>query len=190
MLYRTLILASAVMLMVASSQESVAQRVKSFHCSGSGFFSPANIGSERGGTFGLVLGDGSGNSEYMAAGTEFTIDGVPVGSGFNAHVGGNRSWTTGIVSKNGQLVRWPALSNQTHVISSDDGDIFIQYFGHYTLDLTTGQFGADAQFQIIGGTGRFENARGIVHVTVVVTGPPIEPIPFDYDFDGFIVISE
>jgi len=41
--------------------------------------------------------------------------------------------------------------------------------------------------KIIGGTGRFEKARGLVFVDVVVTN---EPIPFDYDFNGFIVLDD
>lgn len=177
-------------LTLAACPDLIAQRVKSLHCSGSGFFEPANIGTAEGGTFGLVLGDASGNSAYVASGTDFTIDGQAVGSGFNAHVGGNDSWTTGIVYKRRTKVRWPTNSNQPHVITSDDGEIHMKYHGNYTLDLTTGQFGAEGNFQIVGGTGRFANARGMVRVDVVVTGPPSEPIPFDYDFNGFIVLDE
>jgi hypothetical protein len=29
-----------------------------------------------------------------------------------------------------------------------------------------------------------------VLVDVLVTGPPAEPIPFNYDFNGFIVIDD
>jgi hypothetical protein len=161
-----------------------------FHCSGSGVFAPANIGNARGGTFGLVLGDGSGISEYMADGGDFTINGQVVGSGFNAHQGGNVSRTSGIVSKNGQQVTWPARSNQLHVITSDEGQIFMKYSdASYTLDLTTGVFGGEGNFQIVGGTGRFEKARGMVWVEVVVTGPPGAAIPFNYDFNGSIVLG-
>jgi hypothetical protein len=189
MIQRLLTITFAVVLSATASQ-AVAQQVRSFHCSGSGFFEPANIGTEKGGTLGLVLGDGSGNSTYIAAGADFTIDGQIVGSGFNAHVGGNHSWTTGIVYNKGTMVRWPANSNQTHVITSDDGEIHMKYHANYTLDLITGRFGGEGNFQIIGGTGRFEKAKGIVLVDVLVTGPPAEPIPFDYDFDGFIVLDE
>jgi hypothetical protein len=87
------------------------------------------------------------------------------------------------------MVRWPANSNQTHVITSDDGEIHMKYHGNYTLDLTTGQFGGEGNFQIIGGTGRFEGARGMVWVEVVVTGPPGAAIPFNYDFNGSIVLG-
>ncbi len=83
---------------------------------------------------------------------------------------------------------WPAKSNMTHVMSSEDGEIHFRYTGAYTLDLLTGMFGARAMFIITGGTDRFAGAHGVVFVDVAVTGPPTEPIPFDYDFNGFIII--
>lgn len=68
----------------------------------------------------------------------------------------------------------------------------MQYAGDYSLDLDTGTFTGDGVFVIVGGTGRFAGASGVVLVHVVVTAPPVnnKPIPFDYEFDGFIVLND
>ena len=176
----------------------------SFHCSGMGVFSPTNIGTARGGNAGIILGDGSGVSRYVAAGDVFTIDGEPVGgTGENAHEGEVLSRTTGILRKGRGEVRWPAESGANHVLSSSEGEIEFKYAGGFVLDLeafAAGEpsFSGEALFVIVGGTGRFADARGIVWVDVQVPFalPGLPPagaaldIPFEYDFNGFIILAE
>ena len=87
-------------------------------------------------------------------------------------------------------------------MSSDAGEIHFQYTGGFTLDLAAllggePSFSADAVFIIVGGTDQFEGARGIVWVDVQVPfalpglpPPNVSPaIPFNYDFNGFIVLK-
>lgn len=128
----------------------------------------------------------------------FTIGGQSVGSGFNLHVGEAVSRTTGILKKGQNIVRWPVKSGDNHVLISEHGEIEFKYVGFFALDLTNGNFTAEALFIIVGGTDRFAGARGIVWIDVAVPFPILElpppdvspDIPFDYDFNGFIILDE
>lgn len=179
-------------------ESAQAQWPHTFHCSGTGIFSPTNIGRPRGGNAGIVIGDGTGASEYTASGTVFTIGGENVGTGANSHQGGNLSFTTGILNRKKTKVRWPAVSNTNHVLTSDQGTIEFKYFGEYNFELNTGQFTADALFFIVKGTGRFEGAQGLVSVDVSVPiqitelpPPGVSPaIPFEYNFKGLIWLDD
>jgi hypothetical protein len=177
---------------------------QSFHCSGTGVFGPTNIGTPRGGNFGAIIGDGSGVTSYEAAGSEFTIGGMPVGgTGFNAHVGEVLATTTEVYKRGQDVVHWPAFSTADHVLTSEEGDIHFQYVGRFELDLAAfagGQpsFSGEALFVIVDGTGRFAGASGVVWVDVQVPlvldalpPPGFSPaLPFDYDFNGFIILKE
>ncbi len=167
-LTRTGLAVLAIVALAALAGPARAAAPQSFHCSGSGLFSPTNIGTAEGGSAGIILGDGSGSSQYTALGDTFTIGGQPVGSGFNLHIGEALSRTTGILNKAANTVRWPTKNGDNHVLMSADGDIEFQYSGGFTLDLNTGIFTADAVFVIVGGTGRFAGASGIVWIDVEV----------------------
>jgi hypothetical protein len=171
-----------------------------FHVSGDGVFNPANIGKPQGGNAGIVLGDGSGLSAYVASGDDFVLGGVDLGAlgqGFNAHYGANRSWTTGIARRG--VVVWPAHSApnpllegspDVHIMTSALGDIYFRYPGYYTLDPATGALVGDANFIVVGGTGLFAGASGLVDVHVVATGPnPAGGVNFHYEFDGFVSLK-
>jgi len=197
-LTRTGLAVLAIVALAALAGPARAAAPQSFHCSGSGLFSPTNIGTAEGGSAGIILGDGSGSSQYTALGDTFTIGGQPVGSGFNLHIGEALSRTSGILKKGQSIVRWPVHNGDNHVLMSDDGDIEFQYTGGFTLDLATGIFAGDAVFIIVDGTGRFAGAAGIVWIHVEVPFPLLVlpppgvslDIPFDYDFNGFIVLDE
>ncbi|WP_169977597.1 hypothetical protein [Tautonia rosea] len=178
-----------------------AQPPKPIHYSGTGVFSPTNIGTPKGGNAGIIIGDGSGISEYTASGDDFAIGGELVGSGRNDHVGANTSITTGILNPRTSVIRWPT-KGIFHVLSSDDGDLHLEYVGAYTFDVSkfmAGEpsFGATALWKIVGGTDRFVGAKGVlwmeVEVPVVLEAlppPGVSPdIPFTYEFDGFIHIQ-
>lgn len=200
-----LLVAAALACLAASqlARQASAGEPLSFHCGGTGVFSPTNIGTAKGGNAGIIIGDGSGSSEYLAFGDVFTIGGEPVGSGSNMHIGEAVSRTTGIQKAGQSLIRWPVHSGVNHVLVSDEGDIEFRYTGGYTLDLAAfaagePSFTGDGVFIIVGGTGRFEGAAGIVWVDVTVPfalpalpPPGVSPdIPFVYDFNGFIVLDE
>ena len=72
------------------------------------------------------------------------------------------SHTTGILKEGQNIVRWPGKSGDNHILMSEDGDIEFKYTGSFTLDLNTGIFTADVVFVIVGGTGRFAGASGVV----------------------------
>jgi hypothetical protein len=204
---RTLLALAAVATGMAFSGTGMAEAARplSFHCSGLGFFSPTNIGTPRGGTAGIIIGDGSGVSQYTAFGENFTVGGELVGSGDNYHEGEVVSFTSGIVKKGRGEVHWPGSSGDIHVLSSDDGEVHFKYVGSFVLDLeayAAGEpsFGANAVFIIVGGTGRFEDAHGVcwIDVAVPVPLPPVTPgvpldipfpVPFLYNFDGFIILD-
>jgi hypothetical protein len=168
--------------------------------SGDGVFNPANIGTPNGGNAGLVLGDGSGLSAYVASGNDFVLGGVDLGAlgeGFNLHLGANQSRTTGTLH-NG-VITWPLRvapnpfitgSPDIHVMTTLFGDVYFQYPGSYTLDLSTGIITGDGNFVVRGGTGLFEKASGLVIVHVDATGPnPSGGVNFRYEFDGFISLK-
>jgi hypothetical protein len=188
----------AVFTVVVFAGPSQAETPQSLHCSGIGLFSPTNIGTAKGGNAGIVIGDGTGSSEYTAGGNAFTVDGIAVGSGVESHVGEAVSRTTGILKKGQGIVRWPVKSGANHVLSSGDGDIYFKYTGGFTLEPATGIFTGDALFIVVGGTHRFADAKGIVWVDVEVPfalpelpPPGVSPdIPFVYDFNGFIVLKD
>ena len=178
-----------------------AQRPQPIHYSGTGVFSPTNIGTPQGGNAGIIIGDGLGISEYTASGDDFTIGSELVGSGRNDHVGANTSFTTGILNPRTSVIRWPAKGIY-HVLSSDHGDINLEYIGEYTFDTSKfaaaePSFGATALWKIVGGTDRFAGAKGIlwmeVEVPIVLEAlppPGVSPdIPFTYDFNGFIHVK-
>lgn len=49
----------------------------------------------------------------------------------------------------------------------------------------------DGNFIVVGGTGNFEKAPGLVLVHVNATGPsPSNGVNFRYEFDGFISLKE
>ena len=197
-LFRLTCLAFASIALLTSSVK--AGLPQSFHCSGTGIFDPSNIGMPFGGNAGIVLGDGSGKSEYEASGNALTIGGQAVGSGAHTHDGGNTSYTTGYLNRKKTKVIWPTRSNRTHLISSEQGTVKMVYpiGSSYQFDLTTGRFTGSGPFFIVGGTGRFENASGVVWVEVAVPivftelPPPGVPlaVPFEYDFNGVIVLDD
>jgi hypothetical protein len=164
--------------------------------SGDGVFNPANIGTPQGGNAGVVIGDGSGLSAYIASGDDFLLDGVQLG--FNEHLGANQSRTTGTL-QNG-VITWPLRvapnpyvdgSPAIHVTRTALGEIHFQYPGSYTLDPTTGAVTGDGNFVVVGGTGLFEKASGLVLVHVNATGPnPSGGVNFHYEFDGFISLKD
>lgn len=173
---------------------------ESFHCSGTGIFDPSNIGMPFGGNAGVVLGDGSGKSQYTASGDALTIGGQAVGTGFHTHDGGNISYSTGFLNRKKTKITWPTRSSRTHVLTSEDGTIHFVYpiGSSYQFDLTTGRFTGSGLFFIVGGSGRFKNASGAVWVDVAVPfvftelPPPGVPlaVPFEYNFDGVIVLDD
>lgn len=180
--------------LAALADTTTAGEPRAFNCSGSGLFSPTNIGTHKGGNAGIVIGDGSGASQYMASGEVFTIGGVPVGDGSNEHTGEALSRGTGILKDEKSLVRWPAKSGLNHVLHSEDGDIEFKYSGGFTLNLAAfiagePSFAADGVFVIAGGTGRFDGASGIVWVDVTVPiSVPIR-VPHDQRLSSVPVVS-
>src|SRR5262245_33449023 len=203
MMIRNLIrgsLALAVLTLIGSAQPLVAGEPLNFHMSGDGVFNPANIGTPRGGNAGLVLGDGSGLSAYLACGEDFVLGDVDLGAlgvGFNKHLGANQSRTAGTLH-NG-VITWPLRvapnpcvdGAEIHVTRTLLGEIHFQYPGRYTLDPATGAITGDGNFVVVGGTGLFEKASGLVLVHVKATGQnPSGGVNFHYEFDGFISIKE
>lgn len=201
---RTLLLVLLTSSLIATTLTAPAwaQSPQSIHYSGNGVFSPTNIGTPQGGNAGIVIGDGFGISEYTASGDDFTIGGELVGSGRNDHVGANASFTTGILNPPTSVIRWPT-KGLYHILSSDDGDIYLDYVGEYTFDVVKfmqgePSFGATALWEIVGGTERFAKAKGVlwmeVEVPVVLEElppPGVSPdIPFTYDFNGFIHLKD
>jgi hypothetical protein len=153
------------------------------------------------GPAGVVLGDGSGLSAYLAEGDEFVLGDVDLGAlgfDFNEHLGANQSRTTGTLH-NG-VITWPAHvapnpyvdgSPEIHVMRTLLGDVHFIYPGHYTLNPATGALTGDANFVVVGGTGLFEKASGLVLVHVNATGPnPSGGVYFHYEFDGFISLND
>jgi hypothetical protein len=174
-----------------------------FHLSGNGVFDPANIGTPKGGTAGIVIGDGSGLAPYTGSGQDFVLGCVDLGAhglGVNTHVGAVQSYTQGTLAAG--LVTWPAEvarnpmppktgDKRVHVTHTLIGDIHFKYSGHFVLNPATGAIGAQPTFVVVGGTGLFEGASGDIHVVVVVTGPnPAGGVAFHYEFDGFITLDE
>lgn len=192
-------LALAVLALGASSRPALADRPVAFHVSGDGVFDPANIGTPRGGNAGVVLGDGSGLAPYMASGDDFILGDVDYGAlglGFNEHLGAVQSWTTGVLH-NG-IVTWPARvapnpfvagSPEIHVTRTALGEIYFRFPGRFILDPVTGGITGEANFIVVGGTGVFERASGLMLITVTATGPnPDSPtgVNFHYEFNGFV----
>ena len=166
---------------------------------GSGLFSPANIGVAGQPGAGVVLGDGSGLSAYQAFGWDFSLDGHQFGP--NLHLGANQSYSTGIPQANGTLA-WPvevaanpyvAGHPAKHVIVTVLGEIHMTYgtdTSRYELDPVAGVMHGYGDFKIVGGTGLFRKATGLVMVVVTANlpGDVTEDggVLFDYDFEGTI----
>lgn len=104
----------------ALAATTTAAEPRKFHCSGSGVFSPTNIGTDMGGNAAIAIGDGSESSKYVASSHVFTIGGDLVDSGLNEHTGEVVARTTGILKQDQRLVRWPVKSGDSHVLHSDD----------------------------------------------------------------------
>jgi hypothetical protein len=166
--------------------------------SGSGLFSPANIGVTGQPGAGVVLGDGTGLSAYRAFGWDFSLDGIQLGP--NLHLGANQSYSTGIPQANGNLA-WPVESAANpyvlnhpskHVMVTVLGEIHMTYgtaTSRYELDPIAGVIHGYGDFKVVGGTGRFRKATGLIKV--VVTSNLAEDLTqdgvlFDYDFEGTI----
>jgi hypothetical protein len=190
----------AILALVASARPALADQPVLFHVSGDGVFNPANIGTPRGGSAGVVLGDGSGLAAYTASGTDFVLGDVDYGAlghGSNTHLGAAQSTTTGTV--NGGIIKWPVSvapnpfvggSPSIHVTRTELGDIYFSYNGRFLLDPATGVITGEANFRVVGGTGTFEKASGLVAVTATSTGPPSPGVPFHYEFDGFVNLKK
>jgi hypothetical protein len=165
---------------------------------GSGLFSPANIGVTGQPGAGVVLGDGTGLSAYQALGWDFSLDGYQLGP--NLHLGANQSYSTGVPQANGTLV-WPVevVANpyvhkhpSKHVMATLLGEIHMTYgtdTSRYELDPVAGVIRGYGDFKVGGGTGIFRKATGLVKV--VVTSSLAEDVTedgvlFDYDFEGTI----
>lgn len=180
------------------SATAMADQPQTIHYSGQGLFLATNIGNTHGGNVDFLIGDGTGASQYVASGSDFTIGGQLVGDGHHEQSGEVISWTSGILKAGQDVVRWPGKSGENHVIRTEEGDIEFQYSGEFKLDLTTGSFTADPLFIIVGGTGRFEGASGVLSVDVAVPFPVSQlpppgvspPIPFDFEANGFIVLEQ
>lgn len=193
-----LLAACGTLVMATSAEPALAKKRQSFHCSGAGVFSPTNVGTSQGGNAGIIVGDGSGISQYLGEGTDFTIGGQSVGSGWNGHKGTVVSRTTGILRRSDNTVHWPARSGKHHVLSSEQGELHFKYVGAFHFALSTGALTGDALFIVVGGTDRFEHARGIVRVHVAVPFPILElpppgvspALPFTYDFNGFVILDD
>jgi hypothetical protein len=185
---------------VALPAPTLADAPLAFHVSGDGVFYPANIGTPKGGNAGVVLGDGSGLSAYIACGEDFVLGDVDLGAlglGLNEHLGANQSRTAGTLH-NG-VITWPLRvapnpfipdSPDIHVMTTLFGDVYFQYPGSYTLDPSTGAITGDGNFVVRGGTGHFAKASGLVRVHVVATGLNSSGgVNFHYEFDGFISLK-
>jgi len=190
-----------VLALLASTRHALADPPVKFHVSGDGVFNPANIGTPEGGNAGVVIGDGSGLSAYLASGEDFVLGDVDLGAlglGFNRHLGANQSRTTGIFHDG--VITWPLRvapnpyvdgSPEIHVTQTLLGEVHFQYSGRYTLDPATGAITGDGIFVVVGGTGLFEKASGLVLVHVNATGPnPSGGVNFHYEFDGFISLKD
>jgi hypothetical protein len=168
---------------------------------GSGLFSPANIGKTGQEGAGVVLGDGSGSSAYQAFGWDFELDGIQFGP--NLHLGANKSYSTGIPQANGTL-RWPVESAKNpyvsgkpkkHVMVTLLGEIHFKYDtagSYYEFDPVNGIVRGHGDFEVVGGTGLFKKAKG--NVAVLVTSYLAEDVTedgvfFDYDFQGSIKLK-
>jgi hypothetical protein len=185
----------------AAAPAVIAGEPLSFHVSGDGVFNPANIGTSKGGNAGLVLGDGSGLAPYKASGTDFVLGGVDLGAigrGSNVHRGAAQSFTEGTLGDG--IITWPVVTGpnpflkdkpRIHVMRTDFGDIHFTYAGRFILDLGTGVIIGQAPFKVVGGTGLFEDARGVVLVQVNSTGAdPAGGVDFHYEFDGLVILDD
>jgi hypothetical protein len=194
-------LALVILALLPSARPALADPPVAFRVSGDGVFNPANIGTPKGGNAGVVLGDGSGLSAYIASGEDFVLGNVDLGAVglcFNNHLGANQSRTTGTLH-NG-IITWPLRvapnpyvdgSPEIHVTQTLLGDIYFQYPGSYTLDPATGAITGDGNFVVVGGTGLFEKVSGLVLVHVNATGAnPSGGVKFHYEFDGFISLKD
>ena len=169
---------------------------------GQGVFAPANIGTNQGSTAGVVLGDGSGLSAYQASGQDFRLNGKQFG--LNKHLGAVQSTTTGTLVK-GQIV-WPGHAAPNpylpgkpaiHVMETKLGNIYFTYKNPPSRFVLTpdpknpqgGVLQGFADFVVVGGTGRFKCATGLVKVVVtsnLATDVTPTGVRFQYNFDGFI----
>ncbi len=177
---------------------SVRAEVKRFQTGGFGVFSPANLGVGDPAQFPTIIGDGSGYSAYNGTptGYEFRLDGVLVGDGFDQHFGATQSFTPGTATRPG-IVRYPFRTADNplrpgtaiHIMQSRAGEIWFHYTGAFNLDVNQGTLISNSRFRIVGGTGIFERATGMVFVITRTNLSDITPAgdaPFRYDFDGLI----
>ena len=130
--------------------------------------------------------------QCAASGTDFVrgdVDYGAMGEGDNEHTGAAQSTTTGTL--NSGIIKWPASSAETHVCQTELGDIYLSYDGRFLLDTATGDITGKANFHVVGGTGVFEKASGLVLVNVAVTGlNPSGGVTFHYEFDGLVSLKK
>jgi len=163
---------------------------------GSGLFSPANIGVTGEDGADVVLGDGSGLSAYQAFGWDFELGGIQFGP--NLHLGANQTYSTGIPQADGTL-RWPVEiaknpyvqgKPRKHVMVTLLGEIHFKYdanFSYYELDPVAGIVRGIGDFEVVGGTGLFKKAKGQVDVVVtsyLAEDTTADGVYFDYDFQA------
>ena len=172
------------------------------HASGAGLFSPANVGQTGQPGLNIIFGDGSGLSAYKASGQDFTLNGHQFG--LNTHLGAVQSFTSGIAQTDGTIA-WPAQvapnpyipgHQRIHVMGTALGNIYLFYTNpptRFVLFPTTNIIQGQGDLHVVGGTGRFHHATGLVKaVTTSNLATDVTPqgVKFKYVFDGIIKTAE
>jgi hypothetical protein len=173
---------------------------------GFGVFDPANIGVGDPNTlpFPIIIGDGSGLGVYdgTPTGFEFKLDGQLVGDGFDQHFGTAQSLSPGIPAYG--RIFYPGVSGPNpdgsgrilHVMTTRDGQIWYHNRYYFELDPVAQILYGRCNFEIVGGTERFDKASGTVmcQVQTNLADVFVDPqgdvnAPFRYDFNGYIDIK-
>ena len=179
------------------------EEVMTLSVNGLGTFGPVNLGVEGARGAGVVIGDGSGLSDYTdnppswsaPEGTEFRLNGwlmppLDEETGItDRHYGSNQTFTSGL--KIGREIVWPLVSAENpkdpsmgpiHIMETALGEVHFEYVGSYTLSANS-EGGSTVVgrgwFFIVGGTDFFEGADGLVRVVVhnTVPLPPPDVLP-------------